>query len=214
MLSKERHQTATGPEQFLKIHAQMASIMPFEVLPWEQVFWFLIFLVPKLKIKDSNQDALGELLEAVDLSSYGLERTKLNHAIGLDASESELAPQNPNPRGNREGEPEKDPLEEIIRSFHDRWFQGWNATPEKQRVKFLNIIESVQSLPDYEEKYNESPDPYSRDLAFEKIVKEVMLRRRKEELELFKLHAQDQAFKSSLYQSIKDALRRAARKVP
>lgn len=197
-------------KQFLKIYGQMASIMPFEVLAWEQLFWFMKFLVPKLKIKDPNQDALGELLEAVDLSSYGLERTKLNHAIGLDALESELAPQNPNPRGNREGEPEKDPLEEIIRSFNDRWFQGWSATPEEQRVKFLNIIESVQTHPDYEEKYNENPDPYSRDLAFEKIMKDVLLRRRKEELELYKLHAQDQAFKSSLYQSIKDALRRAA----
>lgn len=197
-------------KQFLKIYGQIASIMPFEVLAWEQLFWFTKFLVSKLKIKDPNQDALGELLEAVDLSTYGLERTKLNHAIGLDASESELAPHNPNPRGNREDEPEKDSLEEIIRSFNDRWFQGWSATPEEQRVKFLNIIESVQSHPDYEEKYNENPDPYSRDLAFEKIMKEVMLRRRKEELELYKLHAQDQAFKSSLYQSIKDALRRAA----
>jgi type I restriction enzyme R subunit len=71
-------------------------------------------------------------------------------------------------------------------------------------------VESVQAHPDFEEKFNENPDPYSRDLAFERIMKDVMLRRRKEELELYKLHAQDQAFKSSLYQSIKDAIHRAA----
>jgi len=197
-------------KQFVKIYGQMASIMPFEVVGWEKLFWFLKFLVSKLKIKDPNQDALDELLEAVDLSSYGLERTKLNQAIALDASEAELAPQNPNPRGYREGETQEDPLEDIIRSFNERWFQGWSATPEEQRVKFLNIVESVQSHPDYEEKFSGNPDPFSRDLAFEKIMKDVMLRRRKEELELHKLHAQDQAFKASLYQSIRDALRSAA----
>ncbi|MEE4210153.1 MAG: hypothetical protein V2I43_12900 [Parvularcula sp.] len=195
-------------KQFVKIYGQMASIMPFEVLDWEKLFWFLKFLIPKLKIRDPNQDALDELLESVDLYSYGLERTKLGHAIGLDASEAELDPQNPNPRGYREGDPQEDPLEEIIRSFNERWFQGWSATPEEQRVKFLNIVESVQAHPDYEEKFSDNRDPFSRDLAFEKIMKEVMLKRRKEELELYRLHSQDEAFKSSLYQSIKEALER------
>ncbi|WP_206338518.1 hypothetical protein [Antarcticimicrobium sediminis] len=77
-------------------------------------------------------------------------------------------------------------------------------------MKFLNIVESVQAHPDYEDKFSENSDPYSRDIAFEKIMKDVMLRRRKEELELYKLHAQDQAFKSSLYQSVKEALSKAA----
>ena len=199
-------------KQFVKVYGQMASIMPFEVLAWEKLFWFIKFLIPKLKIQDPNQDALDELLEAVDLSSYGLERTKLNHAIGLDASESELEPQNPNPRGYREGEVQEDPLEEIVRSFNERWFQGWSATPEEQRVKFLNIVDSVQAHPDYDEKFSDNPDPFSRDLAFEKIMKDVMLRRRKEELELYKLHSQDPSFKASLYQSIKEMLRNSTQR--
>ncbi len=193
-------------KQFVKIYGQMASIMPFEVLAWEQLFWFLKFLIPKLKIKDPNQDELDELLESVDLSSYGLGRTRLNHSIALDADEAALDPQNPNPRGYREDEAQKDPLEEIIRSFNERWFQGWGATPEEQRVKFLNILDSVQAHPDYEEKFSENPDPYSRDLAFEKIMRDVMLKRRKEEMELYKLHAQDPTFKASFYQSLKNAL--------
>ncbi len=58
----------------------MASIMPFEVIEWEQLFWLLKFLIPKLAIKDPGQDALDELLEFVDLSSCGLERVKLSHS--------------------------------------------------------------------------------------------------------------------------------------
>lgn len=75
-------------------------------------------------------------------------------------------------------------------------------------MKFLNILESVEAHPDFEEKFSDNPDPFSRSLAFEKIMKEVMLERRKQELELYKLHSLDQAFKSSFYQSIKEALDR------
>lgn len=196
-------------KQFVKIYGQMAAIIPFEVVEWEKLFWFLKFLIPKLNIKDPNQDELDELLEAVDLASYGLERTKLGNSIQLDASASELVPQNPNPRGYRDGEKQEDPLEEIIRSFNERWFQGWSATPEEQRVKFLNIVDSVKQHPDFDEKFSDNPDPYSRDLAFEKIMKDVMLRRRKEELELYKLHSQDDAFRAALYKSVQDALSKA-----
>jgi len=193
-------------KQFVKIYGQMASIIPFEVLEWEKLFWLLKFLIPKLKIKDPNQDMLDELLDAVDLSSYGLERTKLNHEIGLDASESELDPQNPNPRGNRDGDPETDPLDDIIRSFNERWFQGWSATPEEQRVKFVNIVNSIRAHPDYTTKYEDNADPYNRGLALEKMLQDVMLKRRKDELELYKLFASDLAFKAAWSQNIEQVL--------
>jgi len=188
--------------QFVKIYGQMASIMPFEVIEWEKLFWFLKFLVPKLKIKDPDQDMLDELLEAVDLSTYGLERTKLNQEIGLDASATELDPQNPNPRGYRDGDPKKDPLEEIIRTFNERWFQGWSATPEEQRIKFINIAESIKAHRDFQHKYENNPDPQNRNLAFEKMLQDVMLQRRKDELELYKLFANDPAFKAAWKQTM------------
>lgn len=193
-------------KQFVKIYGQMASIIPFEVLEWEKLFWLLKFLIPKLKIKDPNQDMLDELLEAVDLSSYGLERTKLNHEIGLDASDTELTPQNPNPRGNRDGDPETDPLDDIIRNFNERWFQGWSATPEEQRVKFVNIVNSIRAHPDYTAKYEDNADPYNRGLALEKMLQDVMLKRRKDELELYKLFASDPAFKAAWSQNIEQVL--------
>ncbi len=188
-------------KQFVKVYGQMASIMPFEVVAWEKLFWFLKFLIPKLKIKDPNQDLLDELLDSVDLSSYGLERVKLNHSIGLDDSETEVEPQNPNPRGAHT-EDEKDPLDEIIRTFNERWFQGWSATPEEQRVKFVNIAQSIRAHPDFESKYQNNPDPHTRHLAFDKMLEEIMLQRRKEELELYKLYAGDTAFKASWQKSM------------
>lgn len=189
-------------KQFVKIYGQMASIMPYEVVQWEKLFWFLKFLIPKLSVEDPDKEALDSLLDSVDLSSYGLQRVKLNHSIELDDSETELDPQNPNPRGSHGPESEKDPLDEIIQIFNERWFQGWSATPEEQRVKFVNIAESIRNHPDFEAKYLNNADPHTRDLAFEKMLKEIMLQRRKDELELYKLFAQDPAFKSSWTQSM------------
>lgn len=192
--------------QFVKIYGQMAAIMPYEMPDWEKLFWFLKFLVPKLNIKDPDQDALDALLESVDLSTYGLERTKLNQAIELENDAGELDPQNPNPRGYRDGEPDKDPLDEIIASFNERWFQGWSATPEEQRVKFINIIDSIRKHPDFSEKYADNSDPYTKELALEKILQQVMLTRRREELELYRLYQGDSAFKSAWKHSIEQVL--------
>jgi type I restriction enzyme R subunit len=160
-------------KQFVKIYGQMAAIMPYEVLNWEKLFWFLKFLIPKLIVTDPSNE-IDELLDSVDLSTYGLERVKLNTNIGLDASESELDPQNPNPRGAHDSEEQRDPLDLIIASFNERWFQGWEATPEEQRVKFVNIAQSMRIHPDFKEKYSENPDVQNREIAFRKIFDEVM----------------------------------------
>ncbi|MCT7534196.1 DEAD/DEAH box helicase family protein [Aliarcobacter cryaerophilus] len=68
-------------KQFVKIYGQMSSIMPYEIVAWEKLFWFLKFLIPKMIIKDKDQDKLDELLNSVDLSTYGLERVKLGVSI-------------------------------------------------------------------------------------------------------------------------------------
>ena len=102
----------------------MASIMPYEIVECEKLFWFLKFLTPKMVVKDKDKDRLDELLNAVDLSTYGLERVKLGTKIELDPSEAELEPQNPNLRGAHANDEKKDPLDEIIRNFNEKWFKG------------------------------------------------------------------------------------------
>ncbi|OOF84770.1 DEAD/DEAH box helicase [Rodentibacter ratti] len=192
-------------KQFLKIYGQMASIINFENIGWEKLYWFLKFLVPKLKVQDP-QDEFDEILNAVDLSTYGLARNRLNYRIKLDDTESELAPQNPNPRGGyTEGEG-KDPIDEIIKTFNERWFQGWSATPEEQRVKFINITERIRKHKDFEQKYKNNPDIHTRGLAFEQILRDVMSERHRDELELYKLFAKDPDFKMAWTQSLQRAL--------
>lgn len=193
-------------KQFVKIYGQMASILPYEVVNWEKLFWFLKFLVPKLIIIDPSQDAIDELLNSVDLLTYGLERVKLNSSIVLDDSETELDPQNPNPRGAHGTDKEEDPLDLIINSFNERWFQGWEATPEEQRVKFVSLAKSIQAHPDYLEKYSANSDAQNREIAFKKIFDDVMAQQRKMELDLYKKVTQDDSFRIAMQDTLKRIL--------
>ena len=193
-------------KQFVKIYGQMASIMPFDVVEWEKLFWFLKFLVPKLIVIDPSAIQIDELLESVDLSSYGLERTTLNHSIGLDDSETSIDPQNPNPRGAHGGDEERDPLDAIIDNFNDRWFQGWGATPAEQRVKFVSVAESVKAHPDFEVKYKNNADKQNREIAINKIFEDVILNNRRNDLDLYKLLSSDAAAKAAMLQSIRQMI--------
>jgi len=194
---KEKADFKIKAKQFVKIYGQMAAILSFEMMEWEKLFWFLKFLIPKLIVKDAQADALDELLESVDLSTYGIERTKLGKKISLDDEESELAPQNPNPRGAH-GETEKDELEGIIKAFNERWFTGWEATPEEQRVKVLAISQSIRKHPDYESKVAQIRDAQNQQLAFKEILDDVMREKRKQDLDLYRMYAQDPSFNQSL----------------
>lgn len=194
-------------KQFVKIYGQVAALLPesFNYTGWEKLFWFLKFLIPKLKIEDPQNDALDKLLESVDLSTYGLERVKLNTSISLDDSETQLAPQNPNVRGAH-GEEEKDELENIIKGFNEKWFQGWEITPEDQRVKFISLSKSIQAHPDFDMKVAKNADDQNRELALKKILDDVMAQQRRQELELYKLYAQDSSFYQAFFNTLKQVI--------
>lgn len=193
-------------KQFVKIYGQMAAILPYEMVKWEKLFWFLKFLIPKLLIANPADDAIDELLNSVDLSTYGLERVQLNTSIALDESETALEPQNSNPRGTH-GETQEDPLDLIINSFNERWFQGWEATPDEQRIKIINIVKKVEQHPDYIIKYLNNSDTQNREIAFAKIFDEVMAKQRRIELELYRLISRDESSKTAMLDTVKRILR-------
>jgi len=182
-------------KQFVKIYGQVACMIPYNNLQWEMQYWFLKFLIPKLAVRNPDQDQLDELLESVDLSTYAIERTKLNYSIKLDNSESEIDPQNSNIRGYQSEAPQQDPLDEIIAAFNNRFFTDWDATPQEQRVKFLNIAQHVIENPDFKNQVLNNQDTQNRRLALEKFIKQAINKERKRELELYKRYASDPEFK-------------------
>ena len=178
----------------------MVSIIPFENVAWEELFWFLKHLIPNLTLIDPNAGAVDDLLDSVDLSSYGIERTRLSGPISLDSSDTELDPVNPTLRGIHQDETEMDALESIIEIFNDRWFHGWEETSEDQRVRLLDLSRKIQAHKDFQTKVSNNPDKQNRGIAFEQITRDVMNDSRRKEVELWTKFTQDEAFRLATMQ--------------
>ena len=88
--------------------------------------------------------------------------------------------------------------------FNEKWFQGWSATPEDQKVMVIYLVKSIQNHPHFENKYKNNPDPYTRSLAFEKILNEIMVTQRRNIMELYKLYQKDDAFKGTFSQTLEN----------
>lgn len=190
-------------KQFVKVYAQISSIMAFNKVEWEQLYWFLKFLIPKLNVQDDKTDQIDELLEKVDLSTYALKREYLSKSIVLDTEETVLDPQNPNPRNPSSGS-DDETLDIIISKFNEKWFQGWGATPTDQRVIIIDLVKRLQSHPNFAKKYKENLDPYTRSLAFERMLDEIMLVQRKNMTDLYNLYRKDSAFKDTFSQTLEN----------
>lgn len=189
-------------KQFVKIYRQLACMLSFNRVDWEKLHWFLKFLIPKLQIQDPQADALDELLNSVDLNTYGLERVQLNTRIELDAAEGAIAPQNPNPRGYREDAEQSDSLDEIITAFNERYFSGWDASPEEQRIKLLNLARTVSNNPNYANQVLNNPDEQNRRLATEKLIQDALRQERSREQDLYKRYYNDPDFQQAINLSI------------
>lgn len=62
-------------------------------------------------------------------------------------------------------------------------------------------MDKVKTHDDFQSKYQENQDTHTRRLALEKIVAEVMNKERRKELDLYKLFAGDDAFRTGMLDS-------------
>ena len=83
------------------------------------------------------------------------------------------------------------------------WLWKAKKTPEDQRIKFVSLSKHIKAHPDYQAKVANNQDTQNSDLAFKKILDEVMAQRRRQELELYKLYAKDEAFQQALFDTMK-----------
>lgn len=183
-------------KQFVRVYSRVAAIMEFEMLDWEKLFWFLRYLIPSLHIDKPGTVDLKDLLDSVDLNTYGLRRTSLNETITLDAGESVIDPNKPvmvNAGGN-DDEP-TDPLDVILTEFNERWFKGWEATPDDQKAKIIGVAKAVADDEDYQTLVVGNPDQQAVAEAMITIVDRIMRKQRKGDMSLYKEYQQNEGFK-------------------
>ena len=79
---------------------------------------------------------------------------------------------------------------------------SFDATPFSEKELLVKMFNG-DIIKDENDQYKNNPDTTNREIAFGKIFEEVMLKNRRNEMELYKLLAADEAFKSAMQQSLK-----------
>ena len=184
-------------KQFVKVYSRVAAIMDYEMKEWEKLFWFLRFLVPELRVDGNSGVGIRDLLDSVDLNTYGLRRTSLNETIVLDASETTLDPNKAVMVNAGNGEDDADFLDNILKEFNERWFKGWEATPDDQKTKLVSITAAVAADEDYQTLVVGNPDQQAVDEAMKMIIDRIVRQKRKGDMSLYKEYQQNEGFKSN-----------------
>ncbi len=185
-------------KQFVKLYSRVAAIIDFEVKEWEKLFWYLRFLIPGLHVDVAGRDDMKDLLDNVDLSTYGLRRTALNQKVDLDDTETVVDPNKAAMAGAGNDEPEIEPLTQIIEDFNSHHFTGWEATPEDQRAKLISIATAVSADEDYKNLIVGNPDPDAVDTTLNRIIDKVIRVKRSGDMSLYKQYQQNDDFKSQM----------------
>jgi type I restriction enzyme R subunit len=123
-------------KSFNRTYAFLSKILSFNNPYWERLYWFLKFLLPKIK-QQENEDLAKGILEAIDLDSYRLSKTT-TYNIKLLGGE-ELNPTPPIMKGKK-GDNEFDELEAIINEFNTRFgIDSWTDDDKVRRFLFEQL---------------------------------------------------------------------------
>ena len=123
-------------KSFYRTYAFLSKILSFKNAYWERLYWFLKFLMPKIKPKE-NEDLAKGIIEAIDLDSYRLTRTTTDN-IGLKGGE-EIDPTPPIMKGKK-GENEFNALEAIINDFNTRFgIDNWTDDDKIKAFLFQQL---------------------------------------------------------------------------
>src|SRR5690606_14873940 len=80
------------------------------------------------------------------------------------------------------------------------------VAPAYSSMEFKNRLclkQHIEAHPDFQSKVAENPDVQNRDIAFNKLLEEVMHKQRKQELDLDRLYANDDSFKRAFFGTMK-----------
>ncbi|MBO7255086.1 MAG: hypothetical protein J6U79_01760 [Paludibacteraceae bacterium] len=96
--------------------------------------------------------------------------------------------------GGNDDEP-TDPLDVILADFNERWFKGWEATPDDQKAKIIGVAKAVADDEDYQTLVVGNPDQQAVAEAMIIIVDRIMRKQRKGDMSLYKEYQQNEGFK-------------------
>lgn len=191
-------------KSFLRTYSYLAKLLDFNNLYWEQLWWYLKYLLPKLTI-DENEDLAQGIIESIDMDSYrpakqGTENITLNDAGGI------VEPI-PVTVGGGKSEPELDTLENILKVFNQRFGDiDWTDKDKVNEILTQQIPADMKADSKIMDAITTSPDKQNAKISSDKKVEELMQQYLFTQTEIFKRFSQDKDFQRRYKEFIFDTL--------
>ena len=113
----------------------------------------------------------------------------------MDSSETTIDPLKPTMVNAGSEEEIKDPLDVILQEFNNHWFNGWEATPDDQKMKLISVAQAVAEDEDYKSLVVGNPDQQAVDALMVQIIDRIIRKKRKGDMSLYKEYQQNEGFK-------------------
>jgi type I restriction enzyme R subunit len=191
-------------KSFLRTYSYLSKLLDFNNQYWEQLWWYLKYLLPKLTI-DENDDLAQGIIEAIDMESYRPAKQG-TETISLLADDGYVNPISVGVGGGK-FEPELDTLENILKAFNQR-FGDIDWTDKDKVNQFLTEQLPAEMKADKKvmDAITTSPDKQNAKISSDKKVDELMQQYLFTQTEIFKKFSTDQDFQRRYKEFIFDAI--------
>ena len=191
---------------FIRTYDYLSKIIDFEKEYWEKLYWSLKNLIPKLKMKE-QEDEKDDILETVDINSFRLSKgTKTRIYLSKDGAE--IAPIPVEGETGIAKEDEKDTLENIIKEFNDRLGNIDWKEPDKVKKTLTKDLPELMKDNKKLMRIVSSPDTQNARITTDKQLWDTMLGLMKSQTEIYKKFTRDDEFKQQYQEFIFDFLRK------
>lgn len=192
-------------KSFLRVYSYLGKILDFNNQCWEQLFWYLKYLVPKLFIEQTEDLAEG-ILESIDMDSYRPSKeTTQDITLAEEPGEVKGIPVEV---GGGQADPELDTLENILGVFNKRFGDiDWTNKDKVNKILTQDIPEAMRGSKDLMDTIEHS-DQQNAKIASEAKLNEIMQQFLFSQTEIFKKFTQDPDFKRRYSEFIFDVLQK------
>jgi type I restriction enzyme, R subunit len=191
-------------KSFLRTYSYLAKIIDFNNPNWEKLWWYLKFLVPKLKIDDTD-DTMENIIESIDMASYRPSKQGTDN-ISLGGDVGEVKPIPVDVRGGKLT-PEFDTLENILTIFNQRFGDiDWTDKDKVNKILTEEIPADMKADSQIMKDISNSPDKQNARISSDKKLSDLMQRYLHTQTEIYKKFSSDKDFEKRYKEFIFDAL--------
>ena len=201
---EEKIDFKTKAKSFERTYSFLGCLLDFNNPYWEELWWFLKFLIPKLTT-DGTDEFAAEILDEVDMESYRVARQGTEN-VALGEGDSEISPLSIVESGQQR-DPEFDSLENIIRIFNERFGDiDWEDSDKVHKILTEHIPHDLKANSDTMQTIQNS-DRQNAKIASDRKLAEFMQALLFTHTEIYKKFTDDSDFKSRYEDFIFDILR-------